>query len=223
MIVRRIQIGLRRAYFTAMIPAAMPRLFTRLYDASFYRAMHEAWLEQLGLAPGQTAVDVGCGPGGLTRLVAEQGHHATGIDRSDRMLDAARKRDVSVGTAVFVHGDATALPFEDRSVDVVLASSLLNVVDEPVAALREMSRIVRPEGVVTALLPDPRLDKWTARAYGEAENLPVDEAALLELWAASARKIPVADAVGWFAEAGMKPARSDTHLRGMVHVTTWTA
>jgi ubiquinone/menaquinone biosynthesis C-methylase UbiE len=221
-VLRRTQIELHRARFAAMIPLATPRLFARLYDAPFYRAMHERWLDTLPLAGTRTAVDIGCGPGGLSSAVATRGLEVTGVDRSESMLEKARERERE-GVVRFVLGDATALPCEDRSFDVVVCSSLLNIVDDPAQVLREMRRVLRPGGLVSVLMPAPSLTTAAARAFGESAELPADDAALLLLWASAPPKVSLTQASAWFAAQGMTGARQDSLLDGLVHVTTWSA
>lgn len=215
-----------RARFAAMVPEQMPRLFNRLFEAPFYSSMHAAWLELLGLpeylvARG-TVIDVGCGPGGLAALLADTGLQVTGIDRSETMLAAARTRSGSSGLSLrFMQGDATALPLDDGSVGVAMCSSLLNVLEQPVLALREMGRVTGPRGVVSALLPTPALTESAARAYAARHSLDPEDAALLELWAGPAPKTAQPKIRAWFAEAGLSPVRTDALLDGMVCVATW--
>ncbi len=222
-ILRRAEIELHRARFAAMIPLAMPRLFARLYRASFYAAMHERWLDTLPLAGKEHAVDIGCGPGGLTCALAIRGLEVTGIDRSKDMIEAAEKRRQKQEHKQAIHfvvGDATALPCADRSFDLALCSSLINIVDDPAAVLREMLRVLRPGGLLSVLVPDPSLTKAAAIAYGEAAELAADDTALLLLWAGAAPKVSLAKAQSWFQAQGLRHTRQDPVLDGLVHVTT---
>lgn len=72
-------------------------------------------------------------------------HDVTGIDLSRAMLARARKR---FPDAHLVHADARALPFPDDSFDAALATFFLRVLPDPLPALREASRVVKPEGVL---------------------------------------------------------------------------
>lgn len=106
-----------------------------------------------GVEPGQRALDVGCGPGGLTaQLVERLGADAvSAVDPSASFVAAARVRlpDVNVRSA-----SAEELPFPDRSFDATLAQLLVHFMTDPVAGLSEMARVTRPGGVIAACVWD---------------------------------------------------------------------
>lgn len=99
-----------------------------------------------------TILDVGCGPGSITidlaRLVAPG--HVTGIEYVPGPLEKARALAASQGVTnvSFEVGDAHYLPFANESFDVVHAHQVLQHIADPVRALREMRRVVKPGGFV---------------------------------------------------------------------------
>ncbi len=102
---------------------------------------------------GQSALDVGCGPGALTsvlvsRLGADQ---VSAVDPSAPFVEAARVRlpGVDIREAV-----AEQLPFDDDRFDVALAELVVHFMSDPVAGLREMARVTRSGGVVAACVWD---------------------------------------------------------------------
>ncbi|QYC42460.1 Demethylmenaquinone methyltransferase [Nonomuraea coxensis DSM 45129] len=116
--------GGRRAAFTRVAAAARPR-------------------------PGDRVLDVGCGTGYLTRVLAPvvgPDGHVTGLDPSPAMVDHARRR--APRNCDYVEGVGQDLPFPDGSFDVVVSS--LAVHHMPAAArpeaLRQMHRVLRPGG-----------------------------------------------------------------------------
>jgi len=128
------------------------------------------------LASGAEVLDVGCGPGtisvDLARLVYPG--RVTGIDVAEEVVEAAR-RDCSgiAGTDVaFAVGDVYSLDVDDASFDVVYAHQVLQHLSHPVAALREMRRVLRSPGILAVrdsdygafvwTPADPRLDRWMA-------------------------------------------------------------
>jgi SAM-dependent methyltransferase len=106
-----------------------------------------------GVAAGQRALDVGCGPGALTgELVGRLGADAvTAVDPSESFVAAVRERqpDVEVQRAA-----AEELPFGDGEFDVALAQLVVHFMAEPVRGLREMGRVTRTGGVVAACVWD---------------------------------------------------------------------
>lgn len=97
------------------------------------------------------AVDIGCGPGHLIFDLARQmpDLQLTGVDISDEVLEQAEACAAQSGfgeRVCFKKGSAQALPFPDRSFDLVISTLSLHHWSEPVAVLDEVARIVRPGG-----------------------------------------------------------------------------
>lgn len=95
-------------------------------------------------------VDVGCGDGELTVDLATSVGEIVGVDTDAEVLDQAQARAEQVGArnATFVIGDTCALGLTDGAADAVLAHSVLEALEQPLDALREMRRVLRPGGVV---------------------------------------------------------------------------
>ena len=109
--------------------------------------------DHIGARAGQTALDVGCGPGALTDvLVGRLGSTAvSAIDPSESFVAAVRERlpDVDVRC-----GPAEALPFPGSSFDVTAAQLVVHFMTDPVAGISEMARVTRTEGIVAACVWD---------------------------------------------------------------------
>ena len=126
------------------------------------------------LRPGMRLLDCGCGPGtitaGLARRVAPG--ETIGLDLAPDVLERAREHCEREGIdhARFVVGDVYALEFADESFDVVYANQLLQHLTDPVAALREMRRVMRSGGYLcvrdsdyATMCPSPKFpefDEW---------------------------------------------------------------
>jgi len=106
-----------------------------------------------GVEVGQLALDVGCGPGALTgELVRRLGvAGVVAVDPSVSFVDAASARHPDVEVHV---GSAEGLPFDDDRFDVVAAQLVVHFMADPVAGLREMTRVARRGGVVAACVWD---------------------------------------------------------------------
>lgn len=116
-------------------------------------------LDRVGLRPGDSAIDVGCGPRGVLELLSERvspGGRVIGLDADPRHVEMAselvEKRAMS--HVEIVCADARNSGLEPGSFDLVHARTLLTTVPEPAAMLREMVRLARPLGWVVGLEPD---------------------------------------------------------------------
>ena len=120
-----------------------------------------------GVASGQKALDVGCGPGALTtELVNRLGAASVAaVDPSEPFVAAISDRLplVSVHQAA-----AESLPFEDDSFDAALAQLVVHFMPDPVAGLREMRRVARSGGVVAATVWDHGGDRGPLSLYWDA-------------------------------------------------------
>jgi SAM-dependent methyltransferase len=95
----------------------------------------------LELRPGDSLLDVGCGTGYFTRRAAAEGAQVVGLDVDESALAFARQRGPE--TVRFLHGDATLLPFEDRSFDKVMSVTALCFVAQWQVAVAEIVRVSR--------------------------------------------------------------------------------
>lgn len=103
----------------------------------------------LALLPEQWVVaDLGCGTGNAAELLAPHVREVIAVDRSGPMIEAARKRLAALSNVRFVEGDLTAIPLENGSIDAATCSLVLHHVPDPVAALTEVRRVLRPGGTV---------------------------------------------------------------------------
>ena len=104
------------------------------------------------LRPGMRLLDVGCGPGSITRGLAERlaPGKVVGLDLSRETLAAARQDAAARGLAnlQYEEGSVYELPFPDASFDVAYAHQVFQHLRESGAALREMLRVVRPGGFI---------------------------------------------------------------------------
>ena len=105
--------------------------------------------------PGGQVLDLGCGTGELARVLASDGWLVTACDISEHMLRRAIARD-EVGTVdwVLLNPSWRVLPFEPASFDAIIASSLLEYVEDPNAVLHECARVLGPGGIVLCTVPN---------------------------------------------------------------------
>jgi SAM-dependent methyltransferase len=139
-------------------------------------------LAALDLRAGESALDVGAGPGFLAQQMAVQVEPAgrvCGIDISDDMLAIAAQRVTEPGSAPLelVNGGVETIPYGDATFDAVVATQVLEYVVDLPHALREMHRVLRPAGRVVIVdtdwdslvwqAPDPAVMARVLAAWGE--------------------------------------------------------
>jgi SAM-dependent methyltransferase len=119
------------------------------YGASLAAAL----IETAGIERGQRVLDVGCGPGALTRALAARagGASVAAVDPSPPFAEACRARVPEADVRVAA---AEALPFADGSFDAVLSQLVVNFMSDAPAAVREMRRVARPGAVLAACVWD---------------------------------------------------------------------
>lgn len=115
-------------------------------------------------------LDAGSGDGALASLIAPRARRITCVDKSDKMVAAAKARLKHVDGASAVQGDVRDLPFATASFDVVLAFNVLVFLDEPAAAISEAARVLRPNGRLVVVTLDAHDDAALASAYGHANH-----------------------------------------------------
>jgi len=107
------------------------------------------FLDMLGLDAGQRALDVGCGAGALTAALVSHlgGANVTAVDPSESFISEMVRSfpDLDIQQAA-----AERLPFGDEGFDRTLAQLVVHFMTDPVAGLREMARVTKPDGLVAA-------------------------------------------------------------------------
>ena len=113
-------------------------------------------------------LEIGVGSGLNFPLYGKQVELLYGIDPSPRLLAIARRRATASGVPVeLLLGSATAIPLSDNAVDTVVMTWTLCSIPDPLAALREMRRVLKPDGnlcfVEHGLSPEPNVEHWQHR------------------------------------------------------------
>ena len=100
-------------------------------------------VDGLDLPRGSSILDVASGTGSITRLLQSRGYHVVSLDQSAEMTQSAHATGVTLILATAEH-----LPIADATFDAVTFGYLLRYVDDVAACIGELTRIVRPGGVV---------------------------------------------------------------------------
>jgi len=113
-------------------------------------------------------LEIGVGSGLNFPLYGKQVELVYGIDPSPRLLAIARRRAAASGVPVeLLQGSATAIPLANDTIDTVVMTWTLCSIPDPLAALREMRRVLKPNGdlcfVEHGLSPEPSVERWQHR------------------------------------------------------------
>jgi SAM-dependent methyltransferase len=123
------------------------------YQEGTARPLYESVLGRLDVPVETRVLDVGCGTGLFCMLAAERGATVAGLDAAERSIEIAKERTPAGNFKV---GDIEELPWGDETFDVVTGFNSFQFAGDPVNALREARRVVRPAGdVVVAVWGKP--------------------------------------------------------------------
>lgn len=138
-----------------------------LHIGRYARELGRALIAAAGVRPGGRALDVGCGPGGLTaELAALLGaERVAAVDPSGPFVEACRRRLPGVRTELAA---AEALPFDDDAFDHAFAQLVVNFMADPLAGVREMCRVTRTGGTVAAAVWDYAGEMTLLRRFWDA-------------------------------------------------------
>lgn len=151
----------------------------RWYDKTTRKDM-QAYVSQARridamLPEGSSILEVATGPGFVSIELARGGrHHVTGLDISRTMVELAVKNAATEGVEVsFQQGNASALPFADASFDFVVCRAAFKNFSEPVKAIQEMRRVLRPgaQGVIVDLCRDTSMTEISNYVDGMETNV----------------------------------------------------
>lgn len=138
-----------------------------------------AWISP---TPGVRALDIGSGPGLLPSLLTQKGCRALGLDLDINGLAHQRLHQDMIAA------DAGNLPFSARSFDLVTATNLLFLLPEPLLALREMVRLLGPNGKIALINPSERMSLQSALSLAEERSLQGLARQSLLNWASTAER-----------------------------------
>ncbi len=114
-------------------------------------------------------LDAGSGDGAIAQLVAPRAKTYTLLDRSERMLAAARTRLAKMANVRYLLGDLQEITAPDASFDEVLCLNVLPYAERPPAVLAELARVLRPGGTIAIVTIDEHAHAELAAQYGHVQ------------------------------------------------------
>ncbi|WP_255194994.1 methyltransferase domain-containing protein [Halorarius litoreus] len=134
------------------------RYFSKVYDQVnpfiWNEEMRDEALEWFGVEQGDRVLDVGCGTGFATEGLLQHTDDVHGLDQSGGQLEKAFAKFGKTDQVNFYRGDAERLPFQDDAFDALWSSGSIEYWPNPVDALAEFRRVVKPGGPVLVVGPD---------------------------------------------------------------------
>lgn len=152
----------------------------------FTEQMRDAAIARAGLAPGGVVADIGTGTGFVAKGLAAQARRVYGFDASPDMLEVARRNLAKYPNVHFQQAPGDLIPLEDGTLDGAFANMYLHHAPDPLKAIQEMARILRPGGVLCITDLDTHDHEWQREQ-------------MADLWLGFER-----DQIrAWFAQAGL--------------------
>lgn len=160
---------------------------TRLTD----RVLHKALVELTVTTPVGDLLDVGCGRGSILKLLASRARRAVGVDIDAKARGLARAELMLAGlpNCTLRQGDMYRLPFDDKEFNTIVLDDVLGDAKDPVRALSESSRLLRPGGRLFIL------QSVDAKNAGRIRTLLAEWSAAAALRLAPPKLVPQKDPV----------------------------
>lgn len=176
--------------------------YARHAEGSAYNALYDrpAMLELMGPVAGLDVLDAGCGPGLYAEELVRRGARVTGIDGSKAMVELARAR-LGDRATLRVHDLARPLAWApDGGFDLVVMALVIHHVDDRVALLRELHRVLKPGGHLVMSTHHP-MEDWLRLGGSYFDVEPVEEV-WRDDWEVRFWRLPLTETCAEIAAAG---------------------
>jgi ubiquinone/menaquinone biosynthesis C-methylase UbiE len=159
--------------------------FDAMARTSWLKGIHDTLKESTGSWRDKEVLDVGCGTGRLLLRGAEEAKTIVGVDLSSEMVKASIQQffyhELS-GKSEFLVADAEELPFEDETFDLALSTCVMFLLPDPVKGMKEIYRILKPDGMIAMLNPSEKMSQENAAIYSKEKDISGFERTALLKW-----------------------------------------
>ncbi len=147
--------------------------FTRVQASEGWNRILASFARFIALDKTAQVLDVGCGPGSLVRRLARELAFAYGCDADRGMIEQAQKlaKQEGLRNVEFRVDPLPDLSYPPDQFEAVTATNVIFLQRDPVAALRGMARVCKPDGLVAMLNPSPQMSITAATAYADQGGL----------------------------------------------------
>lgn len=174
-----------KRYFDEVAPN-----WDKMREGFFPNSLREKAIRAVNVKPGKLAADIGAGTGFITEELVKKGLKVIAVDQSGRMLREMKKKFNKIDTIDYRKAEAKNIPIETESVDYVFANMFLHHVENPSATIKDMARILKPNGKLVITDVDKHEFEFLKKEHHDR-------------WLGFRRE----DVRSWFVEAGLKDAR----------------
>jgi ubiquinone/menaquinone biosynthesis C-methylase UbiE len=134
-----------------MLPRGLVGRIAAWVMVTGHKSIYKNMSELLDLQPEDDLLEIACGCGHFLKKYASHVHNIAGLDLSQLMVKIATRKNrdrVAAGTAEFVHGEASRLPWQDNKFSVITTMGSFIAFPKPLETLKEMYRVLQPGGRV---------------------------------------------------------------------------
>jgi ubiquinone/menaquinone biosynthesis C-methylase UbiE len=176
-----------KKYFDEVAPR-----WDKIRSIFFSDVVREKAISLANVQPDKVAADIGAGTGFITEGLIKKGLKVITVEQSEAMLRVMKNKFDGIGEIEYRKGDALNLPIEDNHIDYVFANMLLHHVESPAVAIEEMTRILKPGGILVIIDLDEHKFKFLKQEHHDR-------------WMGFKRD----NIRHWFIESGLKEVKVD--------------